>query len=856
MQYPLTPMQNACWFGRCLQALTAEDEVSEHLYLEFGDGAIDLEKLQQSVNILYQKHGILRLFIAQNGTAIFNNSQHELPVEVEDLRHLSLLERQKFLLTKREMWSHYQSNVSNVNSGEIIKISLSQLTDSSARLHINIDMIALDPYSIRIFIEQLARLYNGDGEGEFEDCNFYDHIKTLGQHQDFQLKKETDCNWWHDKFASIAPSLQLPKPAQKQIAKKSQRLNATIDNNRLQELRQLAKANDLTLTHLTLAMFAVTLGLNLNQSSFRLNVPFFHQHPHILNNDCELIGEFADFTIVNCQVHSDSCLSDIIKNLKYQLIQAIEHSGQYSGIELMRDFSKHTKAIQPNPVVFTSAVDMINGNLFSEQVIQAFGSMQWCISQAPNVAIDAQLVQIEDELLINWDVRCDLVDFDWVCEIFADYVKLLKRLNKNQLSKPAKMLNLCKHKPLNALQKSYLFGRLYSPMLGGVAMQDVREYQGLFDIAKLRANLQNIVQKNAALRTYIHIKDLTWNVKSQPILNMHEIDLSHLTNSQLYDYLDKFRHEYASQSLDFDRPLWNITVIRHSNNSLSVFTKFDATILDGRSISNLISELFKDGEKAKCNSPKQIINNTYCLEKLNNKIDEDKRYWSNKLANLQEMSPKWRIPLEKIKKSKFQRQTLVLEFGARLLDRAARVGFLENTVITSIILEAFAQWAGLDLAYAAIPVLPMYTGEFSNKSTFIIVQWLSGDMIKQAKELQTSILEGLNHLHYSGIDLSHQISRSISSPIVAPLVVTNMMSWQSLPNDHTMYYHWGLTQSPNIALDIRFAIKDGSLYFDIDYVTQALDDEDISCIMKNIYLNAQWLIEQVDDNGDGNDKRS
>ena len=79
-------------------------------------------------------------------------------------------------------------------------------------------------------------------------------------------------------------------------------------------------------------------------------------------------------------------------------------------------------------MVFTAALDIENDNLLSERVRRVFGSMNWVISQGPQVAIDAQVAHVDDGILVNWDIRLDALPKEWITNLFESFIHLLKNL--------------------------------------------------------------------------------------------------------------------------------------------------------------------------------------------------------------------------------------------------------------------------------------------------------------------------------------------------------------------------------------------------------------------------------------------
>ena len=81
----------------------------------------------------------------------------------------------------------------------------------------------------------------------------------------------------------------------------------------------------------------------------------------------------------------------------------------------------------------------------------------------------------------------------------------------------------------------------------------------------------------------------------------------------------------------------------------------------------------------------------------------------------------------------------------------------------AIILEVLSHWSTDKSLCVAVPTLPLYAGPFSNSSTFIAVEWKTSDQFaEQANRLQTEVLEGLQHLSFSGVDLARLLFEKLA----------------------------------------------------------------------------------------------
>ncbi len=104
----------------------------------------------------------------------------------------------------------------------------------------------------------------------------------------------------------------------------------------------------------------------------------------------------------------------------------------------------------------------------------------------------------------------------------------------------------------------------------------------------------------------------------------------------------KYKNSYTHELFDLNQSPWNITVFLLKNNLLTIFVRFDALILDGRSIASLMLELF-DGQQHDIQT--QIEDNE--AENSLSVHQEDMAYWERKFSNLSAIPAlPWKTPLQ------------------------------------------------------------------------------------------------------------------------------------------------------------------------------------------------------------------
>lgn len=850
----LTPMQVAYWVGREADGILGK--VTPHLYLEFDGQAVDAKKLAVAVKRLCQRHPMLSLRIDAEGLQSVDPAGRPLRLDVEDMAALHSEALARRLEAKREEWSHRRADL---RAAAPAAISLSLLPEGRCRLHVDTDMLAVDPASVRIVMEDLARFYetasDADETRTFESVtpSFFDWAERLMSDPDLRGLRERDRLWWRQRLADVPDAPPLPflsdDPSR---AVHTDRLATLLSAAERSSLERTARRFSVTTSTLLLGVFALALSQASGAEKFRLSVPGFWRAPLVQGVD-EIVGEFSNVLVLGVDIRPEETLEALLGRLFDEMNGLLAHQS-YPGVSVMRDLSRQRGGLQTSPVVFTAGVDLPGGELFSQRVGRVFGPMVHTVSQGPGVALDAQVAAVDGGLLINWDVRLDALPERWLRALFETYVALLRRLaespdlacesverlvaQRSETAAEAKGKPM--ERPLSPLQQAYLLGRGTHLPLSGVAMQEFREYRGDIDPELLRSRLAAMVARHESLRTRIDERRLVQMVSEEPKINLDLVDLSALSLPQAEARIDAVRRDFSHAHFDLAASPWQVTVFLMSDagptgHKVVVFLRFDALILDGRAIASLAAELF-DGvvppeAAATTGTPKEDISAARA---------GDAAYWAEKLKDAEVPSQlPWKAPLETIPTSRYSRQSLTVE--KQRFTAFSRIGAKErlfkNSALTAVILDVLSLWLNEGALVVGIPVAPQVEGAFANRSSFIAVQWdaAKNSFAERAAGLQTDVLEGLNHLAFSGIDLNRVLLNANPGGLALPVVITNGLTWPTLSSESTMQWTGGLTQTPQVALDFRFSQNpQGDLVLDIDYAEQAIDAATVADILAAI----------------------
>ncbi|WP_196387393.1 amino acid adenylation domain-containing protein [Vibrio cidicii] len=835
----LTPMQAAYWVGRESQSSLGGQ--AAHLYTEFDSQALDVNKLRAAVQKLFRVHPMLRVMISPQGQQSIApcNAYHQL--QIHDLRRATEEQAEARLAEIRQQMSHQKMQLSH---GQAADFRLSLLPGQRTRLHIDLDMIAADAQSFRLILQDLASLYHDvEAISADEECRFLAFVA--------QNAPVTSCSrhWWQQRLADIAPAPSFPYLEASPRVCQTQRLAAHLNASEHNQLQQLARRHSLTLTQLTLAVFAKVLAQATQQVRFRLNVPMFYRSSGELDIS-RVVGDFSRLMLLSVDLSKPQSLLQLAQAIRAELHQIISYS-DYPGVHVMRDLSRHHGQIETSPVVFTSGVDLPGETLQDEPSHALFGEMVWAISQGAHVTLDAQIATTQQGLLLNWDVRMDCFPAGFVESLFAAYHTHLQALasDAQHIHRP---LQVSKSKPLSTLQQAYLLGRGEQLPLGGVGMHDFREFHGTLAADFLQQRLASLVAHYPFLRTKIDQERLEQSVSDEHKVNLQRLDLSHLNLEHAQLRLQRLRHEYRQRVYDLNQSPWQVAVIEvpsgmFEQGNTVVFTSVDALIADGRAISRFISDLFSHAELKPSEHIEEDAPSVATMELR----QQDEAYWRDKLAKVTGApNLPWRQPLSAIRCATYRRQSRRISPQAlkTLSQLGAQERLFANSLLSSLVLESLSLWHDGSPLCVGLPVaIPKANQPLGNHSTFVALVYEAQreSWLERAKRLQQDVVESLDHLHFSGVDLNRCLLNQTGATLAMPIVLTNTMSWSQPSLESGMHYVDGVTQTPQVAMDIRLGFdQQRHLLISIDYAEQALHEEMVTAWLDTLERMIAMIVER------------
>ncbi|MFC5288461.1 amino acid adenylation domain-containing protein [Actinokineospora guangxiensis] len=417
--FPLTDVQQAYWIGR--DPGFDLGNIATHGYFELSAPHLDTDRLTAAMAVLIARHDALRITVRPDGTqqvlatvAPFHIPEHDLrahPAEESD-RHLAdLRDRMSHQVIPADRWPLFDLRVTRTGTGDV--------------LHVSIDALIADAYSVTLLMGELATLYRDPTATlppiglTFRDCVLAREAERTS------TAREEAWQYWRKRLSDLPPGPELPLT----------RSPADIDQPRFHRwarilprslwtrLRERAATVGVTPPVALLTAFTEVLTTWSRNSHYCLMLTLFDRDPS--HPDAHrVVGDFTSLSLLEVDHRAPAAFTASARALQDRLWNDLDHR-LVSGVDVARE-SARLRGGRPAllaPVVFTS-----NLGLGPPPAQQPIGDLRFAVTQTPQLYIDHQASETPDGVLLTWDVVAELFPDGLVDDAFDAYLDLLTRL--------------------------------------------------------------------------------------------------------------------------------------------------------------------------------------------------------------------------------------------------------------------------------------------------------------------------------------------------------------------------------------------------------------------------------------------
>jgi amino acid adenylation domain-containing protein len=428
--FPLTEMQQAYWLGRA--GLYDLGQVSLHGYIEIESSNLDIDRLERAVQILVDRHDMLRAVILPDGRQKVLDRVPRYHIQRIDLSGNA--SHPDELASLRQRMSH---EVIPLDVWPPFRLVAALLPDHKVRLIASIDGTFMDFRSGQVLVRELLQLY-------CDPATVLDLPRPALLFRDYVLRQialekersyARSLAFWLDRIKHLPPAPDLPM--EKDIAslqvQRVRSLSFHLPAEIIDRLRQRLRAEGITQAGLMLATYVEVVGAWSRTPHFTINVPLLGRQT--LQPDWNYtVGNFSSFVLIEADTRAPADLVSRAAWLQRELLTALQHS-EVGGVRVLRELSMRN-AQSPGsgmPVVFThfpSGFDEWDRSLGSI-VENELGKIVHAASQTPQVLLDNLVIEQDDGIRLIWEFVEDLFPSGMIEAMFGAYRELLMELADN-----------------------------------------------------------------------------------------------------------------------------------------------------------------------------------------------------------------------------------------------------------------------------------------------------------------------------------------------------------------------------------------------------------------------------------------
>ena len=402
--FPLTDVQEAYWLGR--QPEIVLGNVAAYSYFELDAGVLDVPRFIAAWERLVRRHDMLRAVILPDGRQRILEETLAPQCAIVDLRSASadVVERELAALRQR-----LERQILPADR-PLVSATVTRLPGGRARVHIGIDLVVCDAWSMRIIQQELAAFY-ADPAAQLPqlEVSFRDYAiaeRALEETEDYRRALQ----YWSARRDDIPPRPSLPlavEPATIAEPKFAQQVG-TLEPRMWARVKQQASRAGLTPTAVLLTVYADVLELFSGESRWTINLTLFNRMPLHPQIDL-LVGDFTSLLPLVVDNRAAGSFTERVRRIQQQLWDDLDQR-LVSGIRIMREGARGTGALGGNalPVVFTSTLGL-GSTRAGAQSREAttwgwgeLGELAFSSNQTPQVWLDLQVGELEGGLFHLW----------------------------------------------------------------------------------------------------------------------------------------------------------------------------------------------------------------------------------------------------------------------------------------------------------------------------------------------------------------------------------------------------------------------------------------------------------------------
>ena len=337
-QLPLSFAQTRLWFLDQLEPNSAFYNIPMALRLQ---GTLQVPALEQSLQEIIARHEALRtnFIIVEGQPTQIVQTEANWTVSVVDLKHLPTTEQE---IATQQLAQQQAIQPFDLANEALVRAQLVVLSETEHKLFVCMHHIVSDAWSIGIFVQELAVLYNAYSQGQPSGASATRSLLPQRgtpleplpiQYADFAIWQrqwlqgevlQTQLSYWQKQLASAPALLSLPTDRPRRAV---QTFNGAYQEFVLSQkltsgLTQLSQQQGVTLFMTLLAAFDTLILRYTGTEDILVGTPIANRNRSEVE---ELIGFFVNTLVLRTDVSGDPSFSELLVRVREMALLAYAH---------------------------------------------------------------------------------------------------------------------------------------------------------------------------------------------------------------------------------------------------------------------------------------------------------------------------------------------------------------------------------------------------------------------------------------------------------------------------------------------------------------------------------------------------
>jgi amino acid adenylation domain-containing protein len=248
-----------------------------------------------------------------------------LALPIVNLGNLSETERELEVL---RLVANHAQHAFDLSKGPLLRVSLLRLDHDQHVVLLTMHHIVTDGWSIGIFIQEMAQLYDGFSRGHpvslpplpLQYADFAAWQRRLSDTQAFHA----EVDYWTQHLAGAPALLELPsdRPRSARQSHRGARQSFALNASLSKELKALSRRQGVTLFMTLLASFKILLSRYARRDDIVVGTPVAGRHQVELER---LIGFFANTLVLRTDLSGDPTFCEFLDRVREVALEAYGH---------------------------------------------------------------------------------------------------------------------------------------------------------------------------------------------------------------------------------------------------------------------------------------------------------------------------------------------------------------------------------------------------------------------------------------------------------------------------------------------------------------------------------------------------